>query len=324
MAGLCKKGLTKKNMRCFDIGGSSIVAADVSPSGVATVRSRRPTPHDNFSDFCEVLLAESPDNSDPVSISIAGVTNPQTGVINSANIPCISGKKLASALNLKLERKVYLINDAKAFALAEACMGQARHADVVLATILGTGVGGAIVINGQLFEGTDGTAGEWGHGPAAAARTGFAIPVLKCNCGQTGCVDTLGGARGLEFLHQHITSVKADSHSIVNAWQQKDSAATEVIDVWLDIVGGALANAVNVIAPASVPVGGGLANCDALIHALDCEVSQRRLVQPQSQSPSSASPLLYSAAATTTGVKDNGEPGLVGAAIYARSMSGGG
>jgi N-acetylglucosamine kinase len=222
---------------------------------------------------------------------------------------------LSFELSAYLERPVYVINDANAFALAEARLGQAKGHDVVLAVILGTGIGGGIVVNGHILCGADGTAGEWGHSAASAIRTGVELPKFACNCGQLACLDTFGGARGLERLYSYFgsssldtieASVSADSHSIIKAWLNKEPLAVQVIDVWLDVVGSALAAAVNLLGTSVVPVGGGLANSKPLIEALDKEVRNRCLA-------SFPLPLLYSAVSGP-------EQGLVGAAIHAQSQ----
>ncbi len=285
---------------CFDIGGSKIVSAWVDDQGRIEERGRQATPVDDRSAFYQALRDSCPDGEDPVGIAIAGVIDPGSGQLTSANIPCVSGRCLADELQQYLRRPVYLINDADAFALAETHWGAARDHASVLAIILGTGVGGAIVLEGRLHAGHAGLAGEWGHGPACALRTGESLPLLDCSCGQRGCVDTLGGARGLERLYRHAYAAELDSVSIVNAWLSGEAQAAHIVDVWLDIVGGALAAAINIIGPSTVPVGGGLASSKALIAALDREVCRRSLTTCESS-------LLYPAASGP-------EQGLAGAA----------
>jgi N-acetylglucosamine kinase len=304
-----------KAVRCFDIGGTKIVAADVLASGEIDELGRVDTPINDFDKFCQSLALLCAADSAPISISIAGVIHPTTNKVNSANVPCISGRALTYELSAYLERPVYLINDANAFALAEARLAQAKGHDVVMAVILGTGIGGGIVVNGHILSGADGTAGEWGHGAASAIRTGVELPKIACNCGQLACVDTLGGARGLERLYSHFASSlpgarkasgMADSHSIIMAWLNEEALAVHVIDVWLDVVGSALAAAVNLLGTSIVAVGGGLANSKPLIESLDKEVRDRCLA-------SFPAPLLYSAVSGP-------EQGLAGAAIHARSQ----
>lgn len=290
-------------IRCFDIGGSKIVSADVDDTGSVTLKARVPTPSDSFSAFANTLKTLCEDTTHPVSLSIAGVIHPATGLVTSANIPGISGTRLATELEAALDRDVYLINDANAFTLAEARVGGAMGHANVLGIILGTGVGGGLVLNGSVLPGCDGTAGEWGHGPASTVRTGETLPELACHCGQTNCVDVFGGARGLERLYQHVTGQPLCSVEIVQQWRTGQTGASHAVEIWLDIVGGSLAAAINLTGPSIVPVGGGLASNEDLIMGLDREVSQRRLASDSGQ-------MLYSAVSGP-------EQGLIGAAMNA-------
>lgn len=267
---------------CFDIGGSKIIGARVSDQGVIHDPEKRATPVRSRHEFIAMLASMIPADTSAVAIAIAGTIDPADGRLTSANIPCVSGCDLQTELRRELDCDVTVINDADAFALAEVHHGRARGHGVVLAVILGTGVGGSVVLDGQLHRGRAGVSGEWGHGPAQAMRSGQLLPRLGCDCGQWGCVDTLGGARGLERLYHHVHREMQDSHSIVKLWQAGNDRACRVIDLWLDVVGGALAAAVNLLGPSVVPVGGGLANSEVLVQALDREVCRRSLLGDES------------------------------------------
>jgi len=293
--------------RCFDIGGTKIVAADVTMDGKIYEIARVPTPTDSFTDFQQLLHDQCPDSSLPIGIAIAGVIEPDTGLINSANIPCLSGKKLSAELSDSLNREVYVVNDANAFALAQATFGKACNHNITLAIILGTGVGGGIVAKGKLLDGFGGTTGEWGHGPASTARTGAKLPSVHCQCGQMQCLDALGSARGLERLYTQICSEELACESVIEAWKNGNAPASEAVNVWLDIVGGALSGVVNFLGPSIVVVGGGLANAESLIRSLDQEIRSRCLANYKS-------PLLHTAVSGP-------EQGLLGAAIYCHAQS---
>ena len=119
-----------------------------------------------------------------------------------------------------------------------------------------------------------------------------------------GCVDTLGAARGIERLHRHLHGIESDSVTILAQWHAGEEWATRTVDVFLDIVGGALANIVNMVDPSIIPVSGGLAQDETLIEALDREVRQRCLIERSER-------LLVP-------VQGGAEKALVGAAIFAR------
>lgn len=259
---------------CFDIGGSAIKCAVATPNGELGELQRVPTPTHGFAAFTDTLqaLVLAGAKSCGVAISIAGVIDPTDGRIKCANIPCIDGRQLASDLAAALGLPVWIINDADSFALAEAKAGAARGHANVFGLILGTGVGGGLVIGGRLVSGPGGFAGEWGHGPVAAQFAGDppqSIPRFACGCGQTGCLDTVGGARGLERLHLTLHEQSLDSRAIISAWESGDERAGRTIDCFIDLLRGPLAMLVNTVGASILPVGGGLANSAPLIARLD-------------------------------------------------------
>jgi len=260
---------------CFDIGGSAIKCAGAAEDGQVGPLRRVPTPTSDFAAFVAAmtaLIASSGAAPQGVAISIAGVIDPADGRIKCANIPCIDGRTLAADLEDAFKLPVWIANDADCFALAEAQAGAGRGHANVFGLILGTGVGGGLVIDGRLIGGPGGFAGEWGHGPVAALSAGTppqAIPRLACGCGQTGCLDTVGGARGLERLHLALHGASLDSRQVIDAWQAGDANAARTIDCFIDLLAGPLAMLVNTIGASVLPVGGGLANSAPLIARLD-------------------------------------------------------
>jgi N-acetylglucosamine kinase len=269
---------------CLDIGGSGIKGAvATSPTSLAPLGRQR-TPLHDFDAFVAAigdLLATSGAAADaPLAISVTGVIDPSTGVIKCANIPCIDGRPLADDLAQQLQRRVVIGNDADLFALAEAVVGRGRGHRIVFGAILGTGVGGGLVIDGALVSGPGGYAGEWGHAPVAATRVGdppIELPRFPCGCGLFGCLDTVGGARGMERLHAHLSGDFRNSVDIVAAWQAGDVAATRTMDAFFELVAPPLALVVNVVGAGIVPLGGGLAKSAALVQRLDREVRARIL-----------------------------------------------
>jgi N-acetylglucosamine kinase len=293
---------------CFDIGGSGIKAAlATSPSELSSL-GRVPTPLDDFDAFVTAIrsvadAAGSPQGT-PIAISITGVVDPATDIITVANIPCADGRRLGPELAAALGRPVFVANDADCFALAEAIEGAGRGHRIVFGAILGTGVGGGIVIDGRIVNGAGGFAGEWGHGPVAATSAGdppVAIPRFPCGCGQAGCVDTVGAARGMERLHKHLHGIELPSTAIVEAWRAGDAAAARTIEVQIDLLAGPLALVLNVVGAGIVPVGGGLGKVPEFVALLDRAVRQRILRRL-------SAPLVVPSRLTL-------EPGLVGAAI---------
>ncbi|MCV9962049.1 ROK family protein [Pararhizobium sp. BT-229] len=268
---------------CFDIGGSAIKGAVAHSADSIQPLGRRTTPLDDFGAFAQTLgdvIREAGGKPDRIAISITGVVDPESRAIKCANIPCIDGRKLSADLSAVLGLPVLVANDADCFALAEAGAGAGRGHRIVLGAILGTGVGGGLVVDGRLINEDGGFAGEWGHGPAVAAMAGtppVAIPAFDCGCGQRGCVDTIGGARGMERLHQTLHGKALTSEEITTLWQEGDSEAERTIDVLVDLVSSPLALTVNITGATIVPVGGGLSNVTPLIARIDKAVRARIL-----------------------------------------------
>jgi len=298
----------------FDIGGSAIKGGIARSMTDILPLARRPTPKHNFADFVEALravIAEAGEKPDCLSFSIAGVVDPDTQALTCANIPCIHGRRLAAELEAKLGYPVLIANDADCFAMAEAMSGAGRGHRIVFGAILGTGVGGGLVADGRLVNAAGGFAGEWGHGPIIASFAGnppVAIPAYLCGCGQKGCVDTVGGARGLERLHKTLHGLELTSEEIIDRWLKDDAQARRTIDVMIDLVASPLALTINITGATIVPVGGGLSNVEPLLARLD-EVVRTRILRKFGR------PLVVPSECKL-------EPGLIGAALLGLQYSG--
>lgn len=254
----------------FDIGGSRIRAAVWD--GALRPLGEVATPTGDAGAFTAAIAQFVQGGERGIAISIAGVVDPATGVGTVANIPAIDGLALGPALRAATGLPVTVLNDADCFALAEARLGAGRGHGTVFGVILGTGVGGGLVIGGRLVTGAGGYAGEWGHGPVI--RGDYA---LQCGCGQVGCLDTIGGARGLERLHRKRTAELLGSEAIIAGWMAGEAAAGETMALWRELVSGTLAMAVNLVGADVVPVGGGLSRAPGLVRYLDEAVRVRIL-----------------------------------------------
>lgn len=268
---------------CFDIGGSFIKGAVARAATDIVPLPPRPTPLDDFEAFVATLLdviAASGERAETIALSMSGIVDPDTGIATVANIACLHGRQLAGDLRERLGCAVLIANDADCFALAEAGLGAGRGHEIVLGAILGSGVGGGLVVRGRLINAGGGFAGEWGHGqilPPMAGDPPVAIPAWDCACGQRRCLNTVGGARGMERLHRELHAVESTSRDIVDGWQAGEAAAGRTIDLYVELVAPPLALAINITGASIVPVGGGLANSPALIEILDEAVRARTL-----------------------------------------------
>lgn len=297
---------------CFDIGGSFIRYGASNESGLVFETGRSQTPTDDFNAFVGSLEAGleamNTGASEPVSISICGYIDPVGGVATIANVPCVNGRALAVDLSAHLDRPVYVANDADCFALAEARHGVGRGHDNIFAIILGSGVGGGLVINGQLVAGTGGIAGEWGHGPIVDPGAGGLTEPMRrkvCGCGRTDCLDPVGSARGLEYLHQLLHDQRLSSLHIAERFGQGDVTASRTVEIYVENLARVLAMIVNVTGVTTVPVGGGLAAAKPLIAALDKRTRELALAD-------------FLAALVVPGDRA-ADGGLIGAAILAET-----
>lgn len=271
---------------CFDIGGSFIKYGVPAESGLVPELGRVKTPGADFDAFAGALkkaIAEMPQSATGiVSLSMAGIADAGEGRAKVANVPCLNGRRLETELAAKLGHPVRITNDADAFALAEARLGAGKGSGVVFAIILGTGVGGGLVIDGQLVHGFGGVSGEWGHGPMIDPGAGGLIEPIErfaCGCGQKGCLDTVGGARGLERLHAAIHNQALDSGAILERWQAGEAAAGKTVAVFVEHLARGLSVITNTIGAASIPVGGGLSAAPELIAAIDTRTREMVLAR---------------------------------------------
>lgn len=269
---------------CFDIGGTNIRFGMPEANGDVPVISSVPTPTHSLARFVEAIAdlidQQGRGRHNSIAISLTGVVHPETNKVRVANIPAINGVDIASELTKKTGLPAVVANDADCLALAEARVGVAKGAGNVFAIVLGTGVGGGLVLGGNLVVGRNGATGEWGHGPVVDPTANGIVKSIgqfECGCGQVGCLDTVGGARGLERIHRSLHGANLASEQIVNMWLDGDINANKTIVVWSEMLAGPLAMIVNLLGPDVVPVGGGLSNASELIALLDEKVRKRCL-----------------------------------------------
>ncbi|MFS2225815.1 ROK family protein [Pantoea sp. B65] len=267
---------------CLDIGGSFIKSGLSVHAGSVTPLATVPMPVDSWQGFCAQLLQllqRLPvDAQSALAISTAGLVAAASGEVYASNIPAFHRRCVAQELAILLKRPVFIANDADCFALAESVSGRGAGERMVFAAILGSGVGGALVIDGRIVSG----AGEWGHGPITrteltVAGQRWSLPRIACACGQKGCLDTFGGARGMERLHQQLHHQKRNSKAIVADWHRGDSLARQTIAIWCELVSEPLGWLANLTGAGRIVVGGGLASEPALIALLDQRVRQLML-----------------------------------------------
>lgn len=275
---------------CFDIGGTKIRSGWPDQEGIVQIVNQCATPDDSLEAFLTVLVAmvqSAPSaQQDFVAISITGFVNTKSGELTIANIPYLKNRNLAELLEARVNVPVVVANDADCLALAEAHVGVAKGERNVFAIILGTGVGGALVLNGQVVTGFGGISGEWGHGPVVDPTAGGLVEHMgyfQCGCGQTGCLDTVGAARGMESVHKALSGTTLGAKQILHGWRNGEADAAKTVEVCTEMLARVLSVVINTFGPGSVPVGGGLANAQDFIAKIDAKV--RAIVLSQYDRP---------------------------------------
>jgi len=253
----------------IDLGGTKIEGLVVDDGGVEKARIRVPTPRTSYEEDVKAianLVAELERRAgDRCTVGVAhpGAVSPATGLIKNANSTRLNDRPLKTDLERALDREVRMENDANCFAVSEATDGAAKGCPIVFGVILGTGVGGGVVIDGRPLTGAQAIAGEWGHNPLPN-RTDDERPGPRCYCGRVGCVETwLSGPRVQEQFHAR-TGRDMRATDIAEAALKGDKDAAAHIELYCDRLARALSVVVNIIDPHAVVLGGGLSRIPQL------------------------------------------------------------
>ncbi len=281
----------------IDLGGTKIELIALDADGQEILRRRVATPQNDYPatvtaiaalvQQAEIELAAG----GSVGIATPGAISPATGRIKNANSTCLNGQPLQQDLEHALGRPVRLANDANCLALSEATDGAAAGAAIVFGVILGTGVGGGIVVNGQVLNGANAIAGEWGHSPlpyfqfahaqADRASTGMhpatgeallhpwpspreldAAPA--CYCGKKGCIETWLSGPALAADHVRYGGEDLPAHEIAQLAQAGYGPCSATLARYEERLARALAGIINLLDPDVIVLGGGVSNISRL------------------------------------------------------------
>ncbi len=244
-----------------DLGGSKIEIIALDEAGRARLRRRVPTPQGDYAKtltaIAELVYETEAELgiTGTVGVGTPGAVSRITGRMKNCNSVWLNGQPLRDDLERVLGRSVRIENDANCFALSEAVDGAAAGAAVVFGVILGTGVGGGVVVNGQVLTGPNAIAGEWGHNPLPWPRADE-LPGAECYCGKTGCIETWLSGPGMARHH----GTGATPPEIVVAAARGDPAAERAMAAYEDRLARALAQVINILDPDVIVLGGGLSN----------------------------------------------------------------
>ena len=243
-----------------DLGGTKTEAILLDKDLNVLERKRVKTPQTDYdeiihsiSSLVSELSKDIPDFS--LGVCTPGAISKQTGLIKNSNTQCLIGKPFKEDLEKNLQKKIAVENDANCFTMAESKMGAAEEFGLVFGVILGTGVGGGIVIDGKLHSGRTNIGGEWGH--HTLHRNGN-----PCYCGKFGCVETYISGPSLEKQWTELTGqsqtlpdiLSNSNHDMNEKWKHD----------FLQNFGYGLANVIDILDPDVIVLGGGLSNIDFL------------------------------------------------------------
>ena len=268
-----------------DLGGTKIEGAivDIAQAGRALWRVRVPTESQHGYDHVlgqtgklieELEAASGLPRPDAIGFGTPGTVEPATGTMKNCNTVCLNGRPLSADLSATLGVTVKIANDANCLALAEATLGAARGRRVVVALILGTGVGSGIVVRGRVLEGLHGIAGEWGHNP-------MRDEAAQCYCGRRGCVETVISGPSLERFYRAQTGEDVPLPGIAERAARGEAAARATLGRLRDKFGEAIAAVINILDPDAIVIGGGVVNIAALYDGETRQAVLRHLFNPE-------------------------------------------
>lgn len=252
-----------------DLGGTKTEIVALTDSGEILLRRRVPTPSGSYDATLAMiknLVTQVDDELGaryPIGFGTPGSISPLDGNMRNCNSTCLNGQPLQRDLQQLLQRPVALANDANCLALSEASDGAGAGAPVVFAVILGTGVGAGIVIRGEVLQGANGIAGEWGHNPMPWPRDDERHGA-NCYCGRSGCVESFLSGPGMKQDHFTVTGETLEPHQIASRAAAFDQNCEATLIRYEERLARALAHVINILDPNVIVLAGGLSNLTRL------------------------------------------------------------
>jgi predicted NBD/HSP70 family sugar kinase len=252
----------------IDLGGTKIELCALDESE-AVYRKRIATPAHDYDAIVEALVGLVTDaelalgRQGSVGICTPGALSRSSDTLKNSNTLCLNGRALHHDLAARLGRAIRLENDANCFALSESVDGAGQGCPVVFGVILGTGVGGGIVVHGRCLVGRNAIAGEWGH-IAMPYLEPDDLPAPSCYCGRLGCVETYLSGRGLREDHTRHSSEHLAADEIAERAAAGDALGRASLERYADRLARALSIVINVVDPDVIVLGGGLSRIEAL------------------------------------------------------------
>lgn len=253
----------------IDLGGSKIEVAALDADRQVLARRRVATPEGDYDAILAVLVALVRETENAlgakasVGVATPGSLSAASGLLRNSNSTCLNGRPFKQDLERALGRPVRIANDANCFALSEAVDGAAAGAGTAFGVILGTGVGGGVVVDGKVLIGANAIAGEWGHNPLPSMRDDER-PGPQCYCGRCGCIETFLSGPALAADHHRTAGIEISAEEIVARAASGDPACEATLARYEERLARALAGVINLLDPDVIVLGGGLSNLERL------------------------------------------------------------
>jgi fructokinase len=252
-----------------DLGGTKIEIIALDDDGATLLRRRVRTPVGDYAGTVRTIaeLVQSVQSqistSATVGIATPGALSPQSGLLRNSNSVVLNGKRLDQDISSALGQPIRLENDANCLAISEAADGAGAGCRVVFGAILGTGVGGGIVVDGKILTGLNRIGGEWGHDPLPWA-TDSERPGHRCYCGKYGCIETFLSGAGLTREYFSRSRKELPAEQIAALELAGDPHAAGALTTYKNRLARSLATVVNILDPDVIVLGGGISNIGVL------------------------------------------------------------
>jgi len=248
----------------IDLGGTKTESIILNENGKEIERLRKETPKNyngTLDTICELVkyLEEKYKTKCSVGVGTPGALSKETDCIKGGNSTWLNGRPLKKDIELRLNRKIFFENDANCFALSEAYDGAGSKHEIVFGVIIGTGVGGGLVIDKKIINGFNNITGEWGHNQMPVGSNDK-WNRHDCYCGKKGCIETFLSGPGFSKHYYDLFNEKLDARIIQENANNGDEKALEFIFQYLDYLARGLAQVINIIDPGAIVLGGGVSN----------------------------------------------------------------
>lgn len=272
----------------IDLGGTKIEGVLLENSNALNVIKRLRVPTEQEKGYehivrqvkrlVDLMCSETGIQPTCIGIGTPGAIDPPTGLLKNSNTVCLNKQPFLKDIEEILGLPVIMANDANCFAVAEAVFGHAKDAvpgaEVIFGVIMGTGVGGGVVVHNKVINGRHSIAGEWGHNFLDESGG-------KCYCGKSGCVETVFSGPALERYYQSLGGENLKLSVIVDrARQGSDPLAKQTLERLIYFFGKAIAVVINVLDPQAIVLGGGLSHIEEL-YTLGVEAARPHVFNPR-------------------------------------------